>query len=470
LKEYLKEKTGKFEVKCNKEKMYLNITPTQISLTKYKLFFFPVKVFVFKLRNVKIKINQDSNEIVVYDGEFQEYTLKSKELVVVYGLFKTFLFSKIGGSFEEKNLYFRKQLLYLCDVNTSKDKLITISRENLLKNSVEILKNFNEDWKKKWIIHFKNEPGIDQGGLLKEFIQIFSKELFQTSGLFVVNEKQKLSFNHKCEQFELYELAGKFLGKCIFEKKLIGVPFSHIFFKHLIGLPFNYFDFEIEDPTLFKTKIKFILDSNMDDPDTREALDDLTFSEEEYSNNKATIFDLKKDGRKILVSNKNKQEYLYLLTKFRFITRVQKQINNFMKGLHSILPVDWLNIFDENELEILICGLSEISVEDWMSNTEYQGGIDSKIKKWFWIAIDNLNQEERAKLLQFITSSTQVPSGGFKYFNPKIRIQKINSTDSLPRSHTCTNTLDLPNYSSYEKLMESIMIALNYGNEGFGFA
>ena len=474
LKKYIELKNGDFEVENHKEKMYLKISPTQISLTKYKFFIFPVKLFVFKLRNVEVKINFETFEMILNDGEFEEFIVKSKEAIVIYGLIKYFLHSKIGGSFDEKFSFFKKKINESYGIYYSQDLFLGINRQDLLKDSLGILTKLSEnDWKKKWVIRFINEPGIDAGGLFKEFIQLFSKELFQNSDLFTVNEKQKLSFNSKNQNLEIFEFAGKFFGKCLYEQILIGIPFSHVFFKHIIGLPFNYMDFELEDPSLFSTKIKYILDSNMDDHDTRELLDDLNFSEEEYSSsNKLTIIDLKKNGRKILVTNKNKKEYLYLFAKYRFSIKVQKQVDSFLKGIQSMIQLDWLNIFDENELEYLVCGLPEIDVEDWKNNIKYEGFIQSNIKKWFWIAIDNLNQEERARLLQFITSSTQVPVGGFKNFVPKITITKKigGNEDSLPLSHTCSNTIELSNYSSYEKLLESLMIALNYGNEGFGFS
>eukprot|EP01080_Neovahlkampfia_damariscottae_P003027 gene3027-5037_t len=473
LKSSIEEKIGNFEVENNKEKMYLKVSPTQISLIKYKFYIFPVKLFVFKLRNVNVKINQETTEMTLNDSEFQEFIIKSKDFVIIYGLIKYFLHSKVGASFDEKFMFFKNQISSSYDSNYYQDLFLKIDRQDLFNSAYGLLNKMPTDhWKKKWVIQFKNEPGIDAGGLFKEFIQLFSTELFQNNELFSPNEKQKLSFNPKNQNYDLFEFAGKFFGKCLYEQILIGVPFSHVFFKHLIGIPFNYKDFEMEDPTLFTTKIKFILESDMDDPDTRELLDDLNFTEEEYStNNKVKIVELKKHGKNTLVTNKNKREYLFLLTKYKFVTIVQKQVESFMKGLQSMVHLDWLNIFDENELEYLICGLPEISVEDWKNNVDYSS-ISSTIKKWFWIAIDNLNQEERARLLQFITSTTQVPIGGFKNFTPKIKlVKKISgSSDSLPFSHTCSNTIELPNYSSYEKLLESITIALNYGNEGFGFA
>jgi NEDD4-like E3 ubiquitin-protein ligase WWP1 len=60
--------------------------------------------------------------------------------------------------------------------------------------------------------------------------------------------------------------------------------------------------------------------------------------------------------------------------------------------------------FDERELELLLCGMQEIDVEDWQRNTVYRHyAPQSKQIQWFWQFVQSLNQERRSKLLQFVT-------------------------------------------------------------------
>ena len=59
------------------------------------------------------------------------------------------------------------------------------------------------------------------------------------------------------------------------------------------------------------------------------------------------------------------------------------------------------------------------------------------IINWFWTAIQNFTEEEKAKMLQFITGSSQVPLEGFGAFIPPITIGKsIMPEGSLPTAHT----------------------------------
>jgi len=85
-----------------------------------------------------------------------------------------------------------------------------------------------------------------------------------------------------------------------------------------------------------------------------------------------------------------------------------------------------------------------------------------------------LSQEERAKLLQFVTGSSRVPLEGFGALqgvsgNTRFTITATHTTDVLPSAHSCFNQLDLPNYSSYEELRRCLIYAVE-NTEGFGFA
>lgn len=50
---------------------------------------------------------------------------------------------------------------------------------------------------------------------------------------------------------------------------------------------------------------------------------------------------------------------------------IKTQIEAFLYGLNSVIPIDLLKIFSCEELELLISGLPEISVEDLKKNTVY---------------------------------------------------------------------------------------------------
>lgn len=90
-----------------------------------------------------------------------------------------------------------------------------------------------------------------------------------------------------------------------------------------------------------------------------------------------------------------------------------------------------LSLFNETELELLICGPSVISFDDWQANTRYSlvvvvAAVDdddhcsllgyeptSPLIQWFWSWVRSLNESDRSLLLSFVTGTTTVPPGGF---------------------------------------------------------
>jgi E3 ubiquitin-protein ligase HUWE1 len=83
-------------------------------------------------------------------------------------------------------------------------------------------------------------------------------------------------------------------------------------------------------------------------------------------------------------------------------------------GFYEILDYKNIRIFNEKELELLICGLPDIDVDDWRNNTEYYGYTSTSVViQWFWRAVRSFKNEDRARLLQFVTGTSKLPMDGF---------------------------------------------------------
>jgi len=77
--------------------------------------------------------------------------------------------------------------------------------------------------------------------------------------------------------------------------------------------------------------------------------------------------------------------------RYRLLDRVKEQVKALLIGFYDVVPEALLSVFDFQELELLLCGLPEIDIEDWKRNTEYTGdyerkGASHKVVKWFWEA------------------------------------------------------------------------------------
>uniref|UniRef100_A0A2K6F7B9 E3 ubiquitin-protein ligase HACE1 n=1 Tax=Propithecus coquereli TaxID=379532 RepID=A0A2K6F7B9_PROCO len=175
---------------------------------------------------------------------------------------------------------------------------------------------------------------------------------------------------------------------------------------------------------------------------------------------------------------KAQAEYVQLVTELRMTRAIQPQINAFLQGFHMFIPPSLIQLFDEYELELLLSGMPEIDVSDWIKNTEYTSGYEREdpVIQWFWEVVENITQEERVLLLQFVTGSSRVPHGGFANIMGGSGLQNFTiaavpyTPNLLPTSSTCINMLKLPEYPSKEILKDRLLVALHCGSYGYTMA
>lgn len=96
--------------------------------------------------------------------------------------------------------------------------------------------------------------------------------------------------------------------------------------------------------------------------------------------------ELKPGGSNLSVTNENKNEYVDHVIQWRFVSRVLPQMNAFLEGFSELVSLQLLKVFDENELELLMCGIGKIDVKDWKQNTVYKGGYHGNhiVIQWLW--------------------------------------------------------------------------------------
>ncbi|KAI6649166.1 E3 ubiquitin-protein ligase HECW2-like [Oopsacas minuta] len=326
-------------------------------------------------------------------------------------------------------------------------------------------------------VNYDTEDGIDEGGLIKEFFFYLSHELFNPSyGLFEYSadgsynvQIQKTS--SKIRNWNLwFRFAGRLIGLALVQQQLMDVFFSRAITKPILDEQFVLSDLEAVDPTMHQS-LKYVLSNN----DTEDLY--LTFSyQEELPFGEVRTINLMKDGQQIGVNNKNKQKYVDLMLKSRMSHDVEKQTISLVSGVREIVPLKMLKRFDASELEWLISGSVEIDLTDWKENTHYSSGISehNPVVKNFWRAVEEFENEDRLRLLQFITGSSSIPLNGFQGLTSthghvqRFTIRLIYG-EGLPESHTCFNRLDIPRYSSYEELKQKLLYAIR-NTQGFNIA
>jgi E3 ubiquitin-protein ligase HECTD2 len=67
---------------------------------------------------------------------------------------------------------------------------LEVRREHLLEDTLSKIINGNLNFRKPLRVQFVGEPGIDEGGVRKEFFMLLIKQLFDPNfGMFTYNEK-----------------------------------------------------------------------------------------------------------------------------------------------------------------------------------------------------------------------------------------------------------------------------------------
>jgi len=377
--------------------------------------------------------------------------------------------------YKRKYEYLKQQLKKPSNVPNKIE--IKIKRSSILEDSYRhihsIPSNKVDTLKTKLWIEFDGEVGLDYGGVAREWFYLLSKEMFNPYyGLFEYSatDNYTLQINPNsgvCNEDHLsyFKFIGRVAGMAVFHGKLLDGFFIRPFYKMMLGKPIELKDMESVD-TEYHNSLLWIKEN---DPTELE----LTFQIDEENFGQMISIELRPGGKDTRVDDENKDEYIQRVIEWRFINRVKKQMDQFLAGFNELVPLNLIKIFDEGELELLMCGIGSIDVKDWKHNTVYKGDYHPNhiVIQWFWRVVLSFNNEMRSRLLQFVTGTSRVPMNGFKELygsnGPQLfTIEKWGSPTNFPRAHTCFNRLDLPPYESYQQLRDKLIKAIE-GSEGF---
>ncbi|KAG1839040.1 hypothetical protein DFJ58DRAFT_860626 [Suillus subalutaceus] len=371
--------------------------------------------------------------------------------------------------FDNKRNYFTQQLHRRPHPREHQGTLqLNVRRARVFEDSFQYLQRKTGEQIKhgKLSVRFYDEEGVDAGGVTREWFQILARQMFDpNNALFQPCAADRLTYQPNKnswvnpEHLSFFKFVGRIIGKAIYDGRLLDAYFAKSIYRQLLGKPVDYRDVEWVDPAYYNS-LCWILEN---DPTPL----DLTFSVEADEDG----------GESIPVTQENKREFVQLSANFRLYSSISKQIENLVSGFQEIIPNELITIFNEQELELLISGTPDIDVDEWRAATEYSGYTSSDpVIVWWWRALKSFNREERAKVLSFATGTSRVPLGGFVDLQGVQGVQRFSihraygDPDRLPQAHTCFNQIDLPQYSSYEMLRQQLLLAINEGGEGFGFA
>ncbi|QGN13480.1 putative E3 ubiquitin-protein ligase HUL4 [Kluyveromyces marxianus] len=358
---------------------------------------------------------------------------------------------------------------------------VKVRRTHVTQDSLLSIQRHPHDLKKSLRVEFANEPGIDAGGLKKEWFLLLTRELFHPNhGLFQYVEESRLSWFaygtsglklHGESNTQLYYLFGVVLGLAIYNSTILDVHFAKALYKKLCHEKLEFKDYEELYPETARNLQKML---DYEEPDFEDVFG-LTFETTYFDilSAKSITKPLCSGGESIPVTLQNKREFVDKWVKFYMEDEVAASFSSFQSGFSRVIG-DGLAfpMFRSCEVERLICGSIEQDMDftQLRAVTKYHGGYNDKtpIIEWLWELLPQLEHEKQQRFLHFVTGSDRVPVTGLATLPFKITRTVTGADTQLPTAHTCFNELCLYEYGSRDDLKNRLLIALEL-YEGYGF-
>ena len=356
---------------------------------------------------------------------------------------------------------------------------LRIERNDLVHDSFTAFRRAEPaDLRRPLRIEFVGEDGIDSGGLTKDWAESLTRLIFDghyalfhrkdSSNVYMLNRHSSINESH----LHYLHFLGQFLGKAIFDKRVVDVPFCRAIYLHMLGQEVGLEVLREIDPVKHKS-LQWMATNSIDGV----IYDNFEIVSEHFGE-KQTL-ELVPGGSSIEVTDANKMEYIQAVVQWELTTSVEKQIESFVRGFYEFVPKAALAPFSVEDLEHLLNGDPEVDVERLRRHCTYAGGFKearegSPTVKLFWqVMRERFQNRERGMVLRFVTGSSKEPLDGFKppfqmvLASGEVDDGGADSSDKLPTSHTCFNQLVLPRCATAGDLVDKLMYAMTHSGGAF---
>ncbi|XP_005722870.1 ubiquitin-protein ligase E3C [Pundamilia nyererei] len=356
---------------------------------------------------------------------------------------------------------------------------VTIRRNYIYEDAYDKLSPENEpDLKKRIRVHLLNahgldEAGIDGGGIFREFLNELLKSGFNPNQGFFKTTNEGLLYPSPAAEMLVgdsftrhYYFLGRILGKALYENMLVELPFASFFLSKLLG---TSADVDIHhlaslDPEMYRN----LLFLKSYEGDVEEL--GLNFTVVNNDLGEAQVVELKLGGKDIPVTTANRIAYIHLVADYRLNKQIRPHCLAFRQGLANVVNLEWLRMFDQQEIQVLISGAHvPICLDDLKNFTNYSGGYSAThpVIQIFWEVVEGFTDDEKRKLLKFVTSCSRPPLLGFKELYPAFCIHNGGTDlDRLPTASTCMNLLKLPEFCDQHLMRNKLLYAIE-SSSGF---
>ncbi|KAK7267606.1 hypothetical protein RIF29_20284 [Crotalaria pallida] len=282
-------------------------------------------------------------------------------------------------------------------------------------------------------------------------------------------------------------LLGQVVAKALQDGRVLDLHFSKAFYKLILGKDLSLYDIQPLDPGLGRVLQEFqalvnrkkFLESGcgrssdfeygLSFRDTR--IEDLCL---DFTLPGYPDIILASGPDYTIVNTRNLEDYVSLIVDATVRSGISRQVEAFKSGFDQVFPIEHLKIFNEEELERILCGEHDSwAITELADHIKFDHGYTASSPPIVNLLeiIREFDYEKRRAFLQFVTGAPRLPPGGLASLNPKLTIVRkhcSNQADTdLPSVMTCANYLKLPPYSSKERMKEKLLYAITEGQGSF---
>jgi len=252
------------------------------------------------------------------------------------------------------------------------------------------------------------------------------------------------------EQMGLYLFFGQLLGVACRHRIQVQLSLPRLFWKPLVSQPVTVEDLNAIDKGL-TTSLKNIEESRLDHSEEKELIRDLL-------------------GHDIDLPEELTSEDRRHISKRIQILKMKGNADALVKiyqGLSMVVPSELFPLFTPDELSSLFCGMPKVDLDLLKSMTQYEGvGEDAPHVKYFWEALEELDEKERQSFINFCWGKSRLPASAADFsMHFKITAPHPSSCKDpdkyLPIAQTCFFSLSIPEYSSKEVCLEKLLYSIN---------
>ncbi|KAK2963881.1 putative E3 ubiquitin-protein ligase SMURF1 [Blattamonas nauphoetae] len=349
-------------------------------------------------------------------------------------------------------------------------KIMFPSDANIEQSMVTMYQKTRMELVQPFYVMLEGTHAIDVNGIKRWFFTKLVEKLIDPNelGLFTPDETGKGTLTIPSdpkfkapEYLQIYKFAGLILAKAMLERLNVPFRFNTFIWKQLQGFPMDPSDLQYLRPDLYAS-FEDIRGYSRDD------LADYTQTWT-YTSPDGQHLSVIPGGENERVVFEDLPDFVDLgsLATLNYFTPI---LTAMRSELHSLVPEHVLRLLSPEELELVVCGKTEIDVIDWKEHTKYTDQLlnHETVISAFWTMVERADNDLRREILRLGTGLTNAPPTGFKDL-------KASTTDTtgrfvlhslgvtalkMPEGHMCFNRLDVPLLEDPDMMRTAFLMAI----------